>query len=238
MENFFELLSKVVALLEKFVADKGNREISVEAFVLWLTREILIDGEFGPENKIGFARKHGNHGSGEPGDEKHDHSPSPDVRITLLLHTLSKHFKKYSRKLLHDSDLVSMDGHLFLSTIYHIDSIRKMELIRANFNEVPSGIEVINRLLQKGFIEEFDDADDRRSKRVRITDKGRKEFDATLPPLRQVIKVMAGNMDTEKKVMLVSLLDELNDFHIDLHGEAKNLTLDELVERCEFPGSE
>ena len=105
-----------------------------------------------------------------------------------------------SKKVLYDSDLVSMDGHTFLSMLNHNDSIRKMELIKANYSEVSSGIEVIKRLLRKGFIEEFNDPNDKRSKRVRITNVGKMEHEKTLPDLRKVLDIMAGNLSDEKKI--------------------------------------
>ena len=104
-----------------------------------------------------------------------------------------------------------------------------MELIRANYSEVPSGIEVIKRLLNKGFIEEFADPDDKRSRRVRITPKGKKEYKATLPDMRKVIDIMSGNLAGDKKILLNTLLDELNDYHNQRHDQVKNLTLDELL---------
>ena len=42
---------------------------------------------------------------------------------------------------------------------------------------------------------------------------------------------MGGKMTEERKIQLISLLDELNDFHVALHHEAKVLELDALVER-------
>ena len=241
MKNFFELLTTVIGLLEKFVAQRGKSDMSLDAFIYWLNRETLFTAEFGEyRHESGFMTRQKKskkkerkieHKKSEHGKE--DHGPSTNVQITLLLHMLSKHFKVYSKKVLSDSDLVSMDGHIFLSMICSTDSMRKMELIKANFSEVPSGIEVIKRLLRKGFIEEFDDPDDKRSKRVKVTDKGRTEYEATLPPLSKVIKVMAGNMSWEKKVLFVSLLDELNEFHVALHEEAKNMTLEQLVEKCD-----
>jgi DNA-binding MarR family transcriptional regulator len=97
--------------------------------------------------------------------------------------------------------------------------------------ETSSGISVINRLLRKELLEEFDDPDDKRSKRVRLTDKGRTEYEATIPHILKVITIMAGGLTEAKKTQLASLLDELNTYHVARHKEAKGLTLDELLEQ-------
>ena len=117
MKSFFQLLTKIISLLEKFGTEKKGKSSSLEAFVLWLNREVLL-------GKKATYKKPGPY---QPGT----HAPRANVQLALLLHMLSKHYKLYSKKVLLDSDLVSMDGHTFLSTIYHTDSVRKMEVIHA-----------------------------------------------------------------------------------------------------------
>ncbi len=233
MKPFFNLLSEIVTALEKFVSTTSKKGTSLEAFILWLNREVLFKKEVAsyhylPEiEEIAATEKKSGATSGEK-----EHSTPANVHLTLLIHALSKHFKLYSRKVLFDTDLVSMDGHTFLATLCDVKSMRKIELIRANFLETPSGIEVIKRLLRKGFIEEFDDPDDKRAKRVRVSTKGRQAYAASLAPLRKVINVMSGRLAEDKKIQLISLLDELNGFHAQLHHDSKGLSLDELMERC------
>ena len=219
MKNYWTLLNQIIELLENFENQRGIKEISLENFILWANQQLFFK-----ERVITHKRP-----DGEEYQVQHGHKSN--VKLAQLLHELSKHFKLYSKKVLLDSDLVSMDGHNFLSMLYHCDSMRKIELIKANYMETPSGIEVIKRLLNKGFIEEFDDPDDKRSKRVKVTDKGKKEYQETIPYILKVIKTLAGNMSDEKKMELVTLLDELNAFHINLHEKAKTMTLDELQEK-------
>jgi DNA-binding MarR family transcriptional regulator len=209
MKQPYGLLSEIVVLLEAFASEKEGEDFSLEAFILWLNREVLLRAEL--------------HTRGQA------HPIRADTQITLLLNQLSKHFKLYSKKMLAQTDLVSIDDHIFLAMLNEKKSERKMTLVEANFMEASSGITVINRLLQKGLIEEFEDPDDKRSKRVAITDKGRREYTTSLPHIRKVIALMAGKLSAHKKTQLVSLLDELNDFHAALHKEARKLTLDQLL---------
>ncbi len=240
MKPFFNLLSEIVSSLEKFVSTVDKKRISLEAFILWLNREVLFKSEtpsyryMNGMEQMPLTSRTSSQQTAETEKSRSlpTHAPSVNVHLTLLIYSLSKHFKLYARKVLSDSDLVSMDGHTFLATLCDVKSMRKVELIRANFLETSSGIEVIKRLLRKGFIEEFDDPGDKRAKRVRVTAKGREEYTASLGPLRKVINVMAGKLTDEKKIQLISLLDELNDFHAELHHDAKNLSLEELMERC------
>jgi DNA-binding MarR family transcriptional regulator len=218
MKKTFKLINELMVLVEEFRESGGEDKITLELFLLWLNRKVLLNNRIlthidPDENK--FQLQHG---------------PRVNVKLSLLLHELSKHFKMYSKKVLMDSDLVNMDGHNFLSSLYRTNSMRKMELIKSNYMETPTGIEIINRLLRKGFIEEFDDPEDKRSKRVKITYNGKAKYQETLPYILKVINIMAGRLDNEKKLLLVSLLDELNNFHLSFHEEAKKETLDQLLD--------
>lgn len=245
MKPIFRLMNEINAQLETFASEKGSENIDLESFILWLNREALFQDEIKSHRYMKDALHPAMKVVHPDDDDEHEHEnevkhqlwdapthahPS-NVHLTLLLYSLSKHYKLYSRKVLLDSDLVSMDGHTFLSALSDTESMRRMDLIRSNFMEASSGNEVIKRLLKKGFIEEFDDPDDKRVKRVRVTEKGRQAYLATLPPIRKVIEIMAGKMSVERKVLLISLLDELNDFHASMHEEAKKLSLDQILNK-------
>ncbi len=126
----------------------------------------------------------------------------------------SKHYKTYCKEALENTEINSPDEYSFLYHLSLVDSFRKMELIHIHLLEAPSGIEVIKRLLKKDFIEEFDDKDDKRAKRVRLTNKGRKETDKITPQIKSVYSKMTAEMTLKDKLYAVSLLKELNDYHL------------------------
>ncbi|MBV7332288.1 hypothetical protein KFU94_29470 [Chloroflexi bacterium TSY] len=47
-----------------------------------------------------------------------------------------------------------------------------------------------------------------------------------------MVELIGGQLTDERKIQLMALLDELNDFHASLHKEAKKLTLDELLDKA------
>ena len=79
--------------------------------------------------------------------------------------------------------------------------------------EPPSGIEVLKRLLNKGLIEEYDDADDRRAKRIKITDKGKKELQLVMPKMTEVFRLMTAELSLNEKLHMLAFLKQMNDFH-------------------------
>ena len=84
--------------------------------------------------------------------------------------------------------------------------------------EAPSGIEVLKRLLAKSLIEEFDDPDDKRAKRIKISIKGKEELEASLPAMQQVFKQMTAEISLSEKLHFISALRDINDYHV-LHAK-------------------
>ena len=79
--------------------------------------------------------------------------------------------------------------------------------------EPPSGIEVLKRLIGKGLIEEYDDPDDKRAKRIRITVKGKKELKIIMPKMKEVYRLMTAEMSLGEKLHVLAFLKQMNDFH-------------------------
>jgi DNA-binding MarR family transcriptional regulator len=88
-----------------------------------------------------------------------------------------------------------------------------MELIKMHHLEPPSGIEVLKRLLNKGLIEEFDDPDDKRAKRIKITEKGRKELQIVMPKMSEVFGLMTAELSLNEKLHMLAFLKQMSDFH-------------------------
>jgi DNA-binding MarR family transcriptional regulator len=88
-----------------------------------------------------------------------------------------------------------------------------MELIKMHHLEPASGIEVLKRLLKKGFIAEFDDVEDKRAKRIRITEKGKKELQRIMPKMKEVFQLMTAELSLNEKLHAVGFLKQMNDFH-------------------------
>jgi DNA-binding MarR family transcriptional regulator len=88
-----------------------------------------------------------------------------------------------------------------------------MELIKMHNLEPPSGIEVLKRLLNKGLIEEFDDADDKRAKRISITEHGKRELQMVMPKMSEVFRLMTADLALNEKLHMMAFLKQLNEFH-------------------------
>ena len=192
MKNTIGIIQELIQWFEKFVESNPDSEIDLNSFIIWLNTKLFEDD-------------HTDHA-----DHNNAHL---DMELSFLLTLQNRYYKTYAKEALNDSDLSSPEGFSFLYHLNLVDSYRKMELIKIHHLEPPSGIEVLKRLLKRGFIEEFDDPDDGRAKRICITESGRRKIKAILPRMEQVFSRMSANMSISEKMHVISFLKNMNDFH-------------------------
>jgi DNA-binding MarR family transcriptional regulator len=193
MSHLLNIINELIDYLKRYEKEKGHEPADVKEFTIWL-------------NQFVYKQKH----SLESGHEEN----SIDMELTFLLIMQNKHYKSYCKQALVNTDINSPDEYSFLYHLSLVESFRKMELIDIHLLEAPSGIEVIKRLLKKGFIEEYDDREDKRAKRIKITEKGRQETDKLTPQMEEVYSKMAAEMTLKEKLHMVTYLQRLNEYHL------------------------
>lgn len=193
MNTSLQVTKELIQWLEEFSQEKPETEIGLESFIIWLNSRL-------------FADRHKN-------VKGHNHGDL-DMEVSFLLSLQNRHYKAYVKGALIDSDLSSPEGFSFLYHLNAAESFRKMELIKMHQLEPPSGIEVLKRLLHRKFIEEFDDPDDKRARRIRITKAGKQKLQSLLPNMQQVFSSMSAELALNEKIHLVSFLRQMNDYHL------------------------
>ena len=193
MNTSFKVLGELIKWFESYTVENPESDGDLNSFIIWLNSKL-------------FADEHTN-------QSEHDQDVL-DMELTFLLALQNRHYKAYAKDALVDSDLSSPEGFSFLYHLSLVDSYRKMELIKMHQLEPPSGIEVLKRLLKREFIEEFDDPDDGRAKRICITESGKQKIQEVLPKMKKVFSSMTANMSLNEKLHVVSFLQQMNDYHI------------------------
>lgn len=178
-----ELLHNLIDLVEEF--NKNNASGTMEEFVVWLSGKYFES------------------------DESDAHQEQLDLMLAFQISMLNKSIKKQTKEVIAESSLSSLDGYSFLLHLEQADSFRKMELIEMHNLEAPTGIEVIKRLLSKGLIEEFDDTEDKRAKRVKMTEAGKQELERLKPLVDAKFKNFAKALSLNDKLGLVATMNKL-----------------------------
>jgi DNA-binding MarR family transcriptional regulator len=151
------------------------------------------------------------------------------TNVSILVSLLFRYAKMYTRKALKDSSIRTVDEFALLITLLTHESISKQELIREQVLEKTSGIEIINRLIRRDYIQQFAGAKDRRSKLLKITEKGIGELMQVLPVMNKVSQLIVGNLTVSEQNLLLSLMRKLDHFHNDIYQHEKDATLDQIL---------
>jgi DNA-binding MarR family transcriptional regulator len=162
---------------------------------------------------------------------ENDETNGPNTDISILIVLMFRYAKGYIKKALKDSQIKTADEFSFLITLFTHESMIKTELIQNQIMEKTSGTDIINRLLKQGLIEQYDDALDKRSVRVKITQAGRIELLSILPQMQMVSQIVSGNLNDTEKNMLAYSLRKLETFHNDIFMHKKGIDLNELISK-------
>ena len=160
MNTSFKVIGELIQWFETFLEENPDGGADINAFIIWLNSKL-------------FADEHAK-------QSEHDQDIL-DMELSFLLALQNRHYKSYAKDALIESELSSPEGFSFLYHLSLVESYRKMELIKMHRLEPPSGIEVLKRLLSRNFIEEFDDPEDGRAKRICITESGKRKIQKSCP---------------------------------------------------------
>ena len=154
-----------------------------------------------------------------------------DVEISMLVSCVYRYVKLYSKKALADTPISTIDEFTYLVQLLQDTKPSKTELIEENIHEKTTGTEILRRLIGNGLIEQFDDSNDRRSKRLKLTDFGMQLMYQIMPRMNQVATLVGGELTLAEKGQFVELLQKLHRFHNPLFLHERDAPIAELAGR-------
>ena len=219
------ILLDLLEFLEDYVAEneKEGKELTTSDFIGFVNNHIEIEAH--KKNAV----------SGGKNEFLIEDDPQNRIAtdVSILISLMFRYAKNYIKKALKGSRINSADEFSFLISLLTYDSLSKQELINLQVMEKTSGIEIINRLIKKGFISQHDDDADKRSKRIMMTISGRQQLLAILPQMKVVSKIILGKLTMDEQHMLVYLLRKLDHFHNDIFLNEKNFELEDIIAKIE-----
>lgn len=214
MDKKYKLLQELLPLMERFEKEQQGQEVTLEAFVLWLNESWLIEK----------SNLHTNEG-------KLSSHEMYNIQLSAMVAYLFRYAKHYSKKALKDSTLTTIDDYVFLATLIQESGMTKSELIQRHLLEITSGTEILKRLLKQGLIEEQENQEDRRSKKLKITPKGMQVLAESQPGMQQAAEIVGGNLSKEEKLRVLQIGNRLKTFHDQIHENDKKSALSTILEK-------
>jgi DNA-binding MarR family transcriptional regulator len=138
---------------------------------------------------------------------------SEDSIISTLFVHMNRYAKNYSKAAMLHSDFSTQEEFIFLIILKSFGEMSKMELIKRNVHEKPTGMKLIDRLLENGWVTQRHSPTDGRSKLIQISPKGLDMLETHMDKIRQASKVVTGRLTSQEKTTLIGLLQKLAVFH-------------------------
>ncbi|MEQ7799611.1 MarR family winged helix-turn-helix transcriptional regulator [Pedobacter sp. ASV1-7] len=210
----YQFIAEVFQLIEKFDTNVDSKSYSKDltGFKRW-----IYDNEKSIESI-----------DEEPNWEGKENGRSSESVINTLIVHMNRYAKTYSRSAIYNSDFSTQEDFIYLINLKAFGAMTKMELIRKNIQEKPAGMQIINRLINQGWIQQSDSLEDKRSKIILITPKGIEALEKSMAKIRQATHIVTGNLSQNEKLELIKLLQKLEHFHEPIYY--KNLDISQLVD--------
>src|SRR5690606_35044808 len=169
-------LKNVINLLEEFEAENLLKRMysdDIEGFKRW------IIGNY--KNEV--------INNNEPNWEGKENGRSPESVINTLIVHMNRYAKSYSKSAIFGSDFSTQEDFIYLINLKALGEMTKMELVKKNVHEKPAGMQIINRLITQGWVKQTASDVDKRSKVLKITDKGIQVLATQMDKIRDATKI-------------------------------------------------
>ena len=210
----YGLIKDVLDLVQEFEIETNNNnhfETSIEGFKNWISTN---------NNTI----------VNEPNWEGKENGRSAESVINTLIVHLNRYAKSYSKSAIFGSNFSTQEDFIYLINLKAFGEMSKMDLIKKNVHEKPVGMQIINRLINQGWIEQRNSKTDKRSKVISISETGLQALGNQMDKIRQATSIVTGNLSQKEKMELIRLLNKLDDFHQEIYD--KNIDTENLLEEA------
>lgn len=209
-EFFIDLLHQVKEF-ENSVSYKPN--CNIEDFRMWMN-----DKKYREESPTKLFK-----------NEQHQVSFTENEICKQVL-LLGRYSKQLIRKGLGDFPELANEEFTYLYRLKDEPYLTKIQLIERNGHEKQTGTQIIKRLLEYGLIEEKNDDEDKRLKRLNMTKKGEQIFHQSVSSVNITSKILSGQMTDDEKSTFLIALKKLNEFHSLVYSDYKNADICKIIE--------
>jgi DNA-binding MarR family transcriptional regulator len=125
-----------------------------------------------------------------------------------LFGRISQMLKIYEEIAVREAGMNQVEEFMLLSNI-DFGNPRKTELVYAAILELSTGTNILNKLLAEGYIVESVDEEDKRSKRIALTEKGEKVLVGSRRNLVKIGRLLLNEMTADELRLCIQLLKGL-----------------------------
>jgi len=216
MSDNINLVKQILDYVQIYEKEVGNTDL--KEFSIYLRDKVI--GEKPRGNNKDFEKTN-----------YENYTEYREVEFSTLLTGLYRFAKHYMKKAFSNTTINTVDEFGFLATLLKEKSLLKNELFNKHLLEISSGSEILKRLIRNGLVCEFPDKNDKRAKRVSLTDEGKRAIMSAFDDMHKVSEIIIGNLNSIEVNEVLSALNKLTFFHKHIHEKDRNTTLEEVYDR-------
>ncbi|MEM7548291.1 MAG: MarR family winged helix-turn-helix transcriptional regulator [Bacteroidota bacterium] len=151
------------------------------------------------------------------------------MQLGILLGRLSNFADLWGKLAFKDIPIRSFEEYGILKEVEYKQSPSKNELANVLVNEKSTAFEIIKRLIRDGLFSESIDKNDKRIRRVTLTQKGKKVIEKADHQAQKVAQLLVGNSTEQDIDDLIKKFSYLNDFHTGKYESEGWKSIDDLL---------
>ena len=156
--------------------------------------------------------------------------PTSEGLLLKMIGRIHKLNMSYANNAIEQTGIRQIEEFGILLTVQQERNPKKSEVIYANLFELSSGTDMLNRLIKRGLIKEYDDKDDKRSKRIELTAAGAKAIELCTARMRKVAGMMTIDLSEDDKQLCIQLLKNIEVKYSALWQQHKDKPFDEVYD--------
>lgn len=194
----YDLIIQLIELIKVYEKESDNKDQDVHLFGQWLNE---------------FHKKNGHPDFSEPDWTGKSNGRSADSVINTSLVHLYRYAILHARTAIANTSFSTPDDFIYLISLVSHGSMTKTSLIKLNVHEKSVGIQIINRLIDGGLVEQIIMQSDKRTRMIHITQKGRQRLTESMENIKQASLNVTEPLSHTEKMDLIRLLLKLENFH-------------------------
>ena len=195
---YYDLITDLISMVKIYEMENVEGDQDVNAFAKWLNVRLDISGP------AVIA---------EPEWRGKINGRSADSVINTSLVHLYRYAKLHAKAAIVNTAFSTPDEFIYLISLVSFGSMTKSALIKLNVHEKPVGMQIVNRLIANGLVQQELLDTDKRNRMIHITQKGTDALNESMERIRKASTNVTAPLSEGEKSDLIRLLTKLEDFH-------------------------
>ncbi|WP_432713192.1 MarR family winged helix-turn-helix transcriptional regulator [Pedobacter sp.] len=195
---YYDLVKELVTLVSIYEKETEHDSQDVHLFGQWLND---------------YQRKNGQATIAEPEWEGKAKGRSAESVINTSLVHLYRYAKLQAKTAIANTAFSTPDDFIYLISLVSFGSMTKTALIKLNVHEKSAGIQIVNRLINSGLVEQSATDSDKRNRMIHITEKGALLLKESMDNIKKASMNVTEPLSYPEKMDLIRLLQKLENFH-------------------------